>query len=38
MAFTNRICMPFPFNGTLVYFEVDISKTETEEIIDNFNF
>ena len=30
--------IPFPFNGTLVYFEVDISKTETEEIIDNFNF
>lgn len=30
--------IPFPFNGTLVYFEVDLSKTETEEIIDNFNF
>lgn len=30
--------IPFPFYGTLVYFEVDLSKTETEEIIDNFNF
>lgn len=28
----------FSFYGTLIYFEVDLSKTETEEIIDTFNF
>ena len=28
----------FPFHGTLVYFEVDLSKAEAEEIIDNFSF
>lgn len=28
----------FPFYGTLIYFEVDLSKAEAEEIIENFSF
>lgn len=28
----------FPFHGTLIYFEVDLSKADEEEIIDNFSF
>lgn len=29
---------PFAFPGTLIYFEVDLSKTEKEEIINNFDW
>ena len=28
----------FSLYGTLIFFEVDLSKTETKEIIDTFTF
>lgn len=30
--------MNFDFGGTLIYFEMDLSKVEDEEILDEFNF
>lgn len=32
------VSTPFGFPGTLIYFEVDLSKTEKEEIINNFEW
>ncbi len=37
-AGVNVVATTFSFPGTLIYFEVDLSKTEKEEIIENFEW
>lgn len=35
---TTIVSTNFSFSGTLIYFEVDLSKTEEEEVINDFEW